>query len=113
MYTNWLFKNFHSIHHQFNPVSIFTFDRIIGAAISIYGPALIIPVHPTIIILCFWISLYWNFYLYNNNGYMIQSNLFCDNKRHLLHHSTAKFNYGFFFFTHWDKWCGTYKKISE
>lgn len=114
MHLPWLYKNFHSVHHQYKPVTTFTTsaldftDALIGAVFSLYLPAMVIPVHPSIVFMTLLHSLLWSLYLHNNIGRRMQNTILCDNEGHLLHHKTGRFNYGFYF-TFWDKLCGTLK----
>jgi sterol desaturase/sphingolipid hydroxylase (fatty acid hydroxylase superfamily) len=116
MHTPWLYRNFHTVHHQFRPVTSFTtsaldaFDANIGAVLSVYLPSLLLPVHPIVIYGTLFLSFGWSLYLHNGLGMRMAFPGICDNAYHLAHHSTGRFNYGFYF-TFWDAVCSTKKDV--
>lgn len=115
-HTPFLYKKFHYMHHLYRRPSSWT-TRISHYVdsnlenIAFTLPALFFPIHIYIWMTCMIFTLMWGNFIHDGTN-QISLKLLNDNIDHCLHHSYGEKNCNFsYYFNHWDKIFGTYKKI--
>lgn len=118
MHTRFLYRHFHSVHHQYRPVmcisasAISLVDGLILGQTPIWLPVFLLYYfghgiyRPAFYLLNVFITL-WSFYIHSINDHKINRSILVDNCDHLKHHHLTRCNYGNMF-KYWDVICGTY-----
>ena len=117
-HTRFLYSNFHSLHHQYQPVMIAAsaansiVDSLVGGGIPLWSPLFVlygfghgIPEISFQIALVF--LMFSQTYIHAITDHKLsKGNILVDNHDHLTHHARSRCNYGTVF-RFWDWICGT------
>ena len=112
----FLYKRIHYIHHKYRTptswngrISHYVDSNIENIAFTL--PALIIPIYSHIWMICLIFTFLWGNFLHDSTN-KIRLRYFNDSTDHCLHHYYGEKNCNFsYYFNHWDKFFGTYKRM--
>lgn len=115
-HTPFLYKKIHYVHHKYRyPISWsarlshWIDSNMENIAFTL--PAVIIPINAYIWKACLILTMLWANFLHDNTN-KIKLEFINDNTDHCLHHYYGEKNCNYsFYFNHWDKFFGTYKKM--
>lgn len=111
----FLYRNFHSIHHKFRPtttygsIAVHIVDSVFAGLVPLYVPLFIFPIHSSVMGIYFFLGFPYSLYQHNARGHLFKSGILCDNRHHLLHHSTGRYNYATYL-TLWDRLMNTFSE---
>ena len=112
----FLYKNIHCIHHKYRYPTSWAgrISHVIDSNlenIAFIFPALILPINIYLWGFCLIFSFIWGNFLHDSTN-KINISYLNDNIDHCLHHYYGQKNCNFsYYFNHWDKLFGTYKKL--
>ena len=116
---NYVYNVSHHHHHKHRPLNIFqarvldAFDNIVENTFVI-TPLFIVPMYVPIFYFINLCNIVWGFYLHSNTGHKMPYWFLNDSNKHNIHHKYGVNNYNYsFYFSFWDKICGTYKDIAR
>ena len=112
----FLYKRIHYVHHKHRQpatwsgrISHWVDSNVENIAFTI--PAIIMPIYEYIWMSCLIFTFIWGNFLHDSNDKK-QLFLLNDNSDHCLHHYYGEKNCNYsYYFNHWDKIFGTYKKM--
>jgi len=115
-HTPFLYKRFHYIHHAYRRPSSWSVrishwidSNLENIAFTL--PALFLPINTYIWMICMIFTLIWGNFIHDSTN-KISLYFANDNTDHCLHHSYGEINCNFaYYFNHWDKIFGTYKRL--
>lgn len=115
-HTPFLYKRFHYIHHSHRHPSSWSVrmshwidSNLENIAFTI--PALFFPINTYLWMICMIFTLMWGNFIHDSTN-KISIKFANDNADHCLHHYYGEINYNFaYYFNHWDKIFGTYKRL--
>jgi len=110
-----LYNNIHNYHHKYRPitswisrVSHWIDSNIENIAFTM--PFVLIPTYFPLMWVLLMFTFYWGCLIHDNKLDLNNKYINCPIS-HGIHHKYGKDNYNFsYYFTHWDRICGTYKK---
>ena len=109
-----LYNNIHNYHHKYRPinswisrVSHWLDSNLENIAFTL--PFVIVPTYFPLMWLILMFTFYWGCLIHDNKIDLKNKTINCP-YTHGIHHKYGKNNYNFsYYFTHWDRLCGTYK----
>jgi lathosterol oxidase len=116
VHTPFLYKNIHYTHHKFRyptswvgRISHWLDSNIENVAFTL--PAMFIPINLYIWKACLILTMFWGNFIHDNTN-KVSIKYINDNTDHCLHHYYGEKNCNYsYYFNHWDKFFGTYKKM--
>ena len=89
------------------------FDNVLENSFII-TPLLIVPMYAPVFYLINICNIFWGFYLHSNTGHKMPYWFLNDSNKHNIHHKYGIMNYNYaFYFSFWDKICGTYRDVYQ
>jgi len=113
----FLYNRIHYVHHQYRRPTSWggRISHIVDSNlenIAFVLPAVIIPMYDDIWKACLIFTFFWGNFLHDSTN-KIGLRYLNDSIDHCLHHKYGQKNSNYaYYFNHWDKWFGTYKKIN-
>ena len=115
-HTSFFYKRIHYEHHRYRSptnwvsrLSHWVDSNLENVAFIV--PAIVIPMNVYIWFACLIFTYMWGNFLHDSTR-KVRITLLNDNTDHALHHYYGEKNFNFaFYFNHWDKYFGTYKKL--